>query len=133
MTTYDLDTATNTLSASWSADTAYGPSSWSQDNPARGQCIVSCLVIQDYFGGDLVRYSVKGEGINETHYVNKLPNGSLLDTTASQYTYDVVFQPKPIELDGFSSIREKRLADADTLRRYILLRDRVKQRVQESS
>lgn len=42
------------LEASWGADTTLDPSDWTADNLSRGQCIVSSLVIQDYFGGDLL-------------------------------------------------------------------------------
>lgn len=51
--------------------------------------MVSSLVAQDYFGGDSVRYAVKGDGIDEMHYCNLLEDGVLLDTTRSQYQVPV--------------------------------------------
>ena len=76
----------NVLQESWSATTSYeSDENWSPENPARGQCVVSSLVVQDYFGGDIVRYAVTGEGIDETHYFNVLEDGTVLDTTRSQY------------------------------------------------
>lgn len=121
-----LDALAEALRQSWSADTAYAASGWSGENPARGQCVVSSLVVQDYLGGDLVRYAVSGDGFEETHYVNQLADGTILDTTAAQYRVPVMLQQKPIDLGSYGTAREKRLADADTARRYALLRSRVK-------
>lgn len=117
----------NALQASWNADTAYDPSEWSIENKARGQCVVSSLVIQDYFGGDLIRYEVSEGSIHETHYMNQLPGGIVIDTTSSQYTSPVNMRLKPINTDEHASIRDKRLADESTKTRYAILKDRVKQ------
>ena len=72
------------LENSWSADTAFDKNDWTKENPARGQCVVSSLVVQDYLGGELLRYSVIGNDIHETHYVNQLEDGTLIDTTGKQ-------------------------------------------------
>jgi hypothetical protein len=113
------------VQASWLSDTAYRPEEWSVDNPARGQCVVSSLVVQDYFYGDLKRYRVRGWGINETHYVNLLPDGTELDTTASQYNSPVEFIEKPFTPVDYRTLREKCLADDDTFRRYKIFARRV--------
>jgi hypothetical protein len=113
------------LQAAWGEDTAYDPNDWNERNRARGQCVVSSLVIQDYLGGELLRYSIDENDLHETHYVNKLDNGVILDTTASQYSHPVNMRIKPIQLDGFGSIREKRLADISTRQRYETLKTRV--------
>lgn len=113
------------LRKSWSADTSYSRSDWSVDNPARGQCVVSSLVVQKYFGGELLRYRVSGEGINETHYSNVLGDGTVLDTTASQYKKPMTFNNELIDLKGFASTREKRLSDPETRSRYEVLLSRV--------
>lgn len=102
---------------------------WSPENPARGQCVVSSLVVLDYFGGDIVRYAVTGEGIDETHYFNVLEDGTVLDTTRSQYKdKQVNMAEKPIDLkkNGFSSVRERCLADKETKYRYGILATRVR-------
>lgn len=113
------------LEASWGRDTAFDKNDWSSENPARGHCVVSSLIVQDYLGGELIGYSVKGEGIDETHFVNRLTDGTIVDTTKSQYIHAVSMTPKAVNFDGFSSIREKRLSDDDTRRRYELLKGRV--------
>lgn len=111
---------------SWSAETSYDASDWSAQNPARGHCVVSSLIIQKYLGGDLRRYRVSGSDFDETHYCNILTDGTLLDVTASQYKSPVSFTATPINLKGFASIRDKRLADRETRLRYELLLERVK-------
>lgn len=115
------------LHASWSADTAYDPEDWSRENNARGQCVVSSLVVQDYFGGDLLGYAVREDSLRETHYMNRLPDGTIVDTTASQYTSPVAMQLKTVNLGEFASVRDKRLADTSTQKRYEILKERVAQ------
>lgn len=120
-----VDELVAALHASWAADTAFDASDWSPDNPARGHCVVSALVVQDYLGGDLQRYEVEGE-VRETHYVNMLNHGAILDATGSQYDgLKVHLTPTATDLKGFASIREKRLADESTRRRYEMLKTRV--------
>lgn len=113
------------LQKSWHRDTSYSPAEWSEVNPARGQCTVSALVIQHYLGGELQRYEVSGINTNETHYCNILPDGTVIDSTASQYKTPVTLSIKPIRLNGFLSARDKRLADEETRLRYEKLLDRV--------
>ena len=119
---HDIETA---LRASWTSDTAFDKNDWSVENPARGQCVVSSLVVQDYLGGELVRCAVDSVDLHETHYFNLLDNGMVVDTTGSQYTESVAMTNKPVSYVGYSSIREKRLSDDDTRIRYELLKKRV--------
>jgi hypothetical protein len=116
---------TKALQASWDADTAFDADEWSQENKARGQCVVSSLVVQDYLGGELIRYEINEDQLHETHYMNQLADGTIVDTTASQYTSPVNMRRKPVDAEGFSSIRDKRLADASTATRYAILKQRV--------
>lgn len=113
------------LRLSWSAETSYNPDEWSEANPARGQCVVSVLIVQDYLGGELGRYKMTLGENAETHYFNVLEDKTLIDTTFSQYTDKWHMEIKPINKDVPLSIREKRLSDADTKRRYEILKKRV--------
>lgn len=115
------------LQASWHADTAYDFNEWNPENKARGQCVVSSLIVQDYFGGELVGYEITEGQFHETHYVNQLPGGTIIDTTASQYASPVNMRRKTTNVGGFASVREKRLADASTATRYDILKHRVAQ------
>lgn len=75
-------------------------------------------------------YSVVGDGINETHHCNVLPGGKILDTTESQYNgMDVELTPKSSETKGYTSLREKYLADDYDRSRYELLKSRVEQKL----
>jgi hypothetical protein len=117
------------LHGAWNAKTGYANENWSADNPARGQCVVTSLVVQDYLGGDLVRFAVTGEGINEKHYCNVLEDGTLIDVTRSQYRIPVTMRLDPVDLKNFSSMRERRLADEETHTRYEYLKKRVAERL----
>jgi len=61
------------------------------------------------------------------HYANQLEDGTIVDTTGSQYLSPVSMKIKPVALKGFASIRDKRLADTSTARRYEILKKRVEQ------
>jgi len=120
-----LEQLRHVLQTSWSNDTSFLPDEWSIDNPARGQCVVSSLVIQDYFGGSFNRYHVVGDGIDEIHYCNLLTNGTVVDTTAMQYGESVTCKLTPIDLKNFANVRDKLISDPHTKYRYELLKKRV--------
>ena len=116
------------LQASWPVDAKNDIwQGWTPDNPSRGQCVPSSLVVQDYFGGDIVRYRMTADGINETHYFNVLQDGTVIDTTASQYKFSVIMKPDPVDLakNNYESMRERCLADDETRERYEILKSRV--------
>src|SRR3990172_8015006 len=111
------------LRESWSKETCY-PScvnEWTSDNPALGQCAVTALVVQDYFGGDLLYCK------HNHHYWNRLPNNREIDLTREQFP-----QGTTICLDGVGS-RESVLhgegsAQARTPERYELLKKYITQK-----
>ena len=126
MQTPSLEQIKQALRASWNAETGYaGAGVWTEDNPARGQCVTSSLVVQDYLGGDIVRYAVLGDGIDETHYFNVLDDGTVVDTTGDQYTVPVTMTLKPINAAVHKTVRAKCLADDETRYRYEMLKTRV--------
>jgi hypothetical protein len=101
------------LEQSWDDRTSADPT-WSADVPSRGQCAVTALVIQDELGGELVRAVVDGE----SHYWNRLPDGSEVDATRIQFD-----RWCPAD----TSVRDRGyvLSFPDTEWRYAVLRDRV--------
>lgn len=126
MKTPALTQLTKALHQAWDDETGYARSGvWTSGNPARGQCVTSSLVVQDYFGGDIVRYEVKGIDIDETHYFNILDDGTIIDTTGSQYKIPVNMRPKPVNLGEYPTLRDKCLADEETRARYYLLKSKV--------
>ena len=90
------DALLETLGSAWSLNSS---PSWSPENPAKGQCSVTSLVVQDLFGGDIVTTQTKGG----THFYN-LIDGKRYDLTKSQFDYDISFDDMP-------SDREEAFAD----------------------
>lgn len=81
------------LRSSWGADTCdpAARAEWRADNPARAQCGVTALVVQDLLGGDLVLAEVHVDGVKVgNHYWNRLPGDVDLDFTAGQFRPDEV-------------------------------------------
>jgi hypothetical protein len=74
--------------ASWAEDTC-DPSDladWRPDNPARGQCGVTTLVLHDLFGGELVLGEVQVAGERTgVHYWNRFGAGVEIDLTREQF------------------------------------------------
>lgn len=86
------------LTLCWSRSSS---SLWSEDNPARGQCGVTALVVQDRFGGELLKTPVDGRW----HFYNRV-GGVRYDFTAEQ------FRTLPEYLD-LAAGREEAFADTD--------------------
>jgi hypothetical protein len=59
---------------------------WSPDNPARGQCGVTALIVRELCGGELILGEVHVDGARTGyHYWNRLPGGREIDLTAEQF------------------------------------------------
>jgi 8-oxo-dGTP pyrophosphatase MutT (NUDIX family) len=74
--------------AAWGPDTCdpHDLASWRTDNPARGQCGTTALVVQDLLGGELVVGDVYVDGVKVGHHWwNQLPDGTEVDLTAGQF------------------------------------------------
>ena len=100
---------------SWSARTSVDGSAWTPLNPARGQCAVTALVIQDHLGGGLRRCASP----TGSHYYNLLDDGTVLDATAGQ------FGPGFEHDDVRERSRDYVLSFPDTRQRYGWLRHAV--------
>lgn len=75
------------LPGAWEADTsAYAD--WGPDRPSVGQCAVTALAVQDRCGGELVRV----ENAGDSHYFNRLDDGTVIDLTRDQFT---TWDPSP--------------------------------------
>ncbi len=74
------------IEAAWSAETADDPREWSADNPAKGHCDVTALLVRELLGGEILIANVLlgGERV-ERHAWNRLPSGLVLDLTRSQF------------------------------------------------
>lgn len=103
-----LEGLQNRLRKAWKADTSLFQDDWSPKNPAVGQCAVTALVVQDCFGGGLLR----GRTPQGTHYWNRLANGQEVDLTAEQ------FDLQPVISDVEPRSREYVLSFPSTKVRY---------------
>ncbi|MER5432394.1 hypothetical protein [Streptomyces sp. NPDC002588] len=108
--------------SSWSAETCTPEfrSRWSPDNPARDQCGVTAMVLNDLLGGELIRGEVHVDGKRvDYHWWNRLGMGLEIDLTREQFgpeetvTGGVVIPRPPVT--EWRRLREE----------YELLRDRV--------
>ncbi|WCO62333.1 YunG family protein [Bacillus licheniformis] len=70
------------LYKSWSSDSS---SKWSKDNPAKGQCGVTALVVNDILGGEIKKTKLP-EGWHFYNFVN----GKRYDLTVSQFKEDIL-------------------------------------------
>ena len=44
----------NVLQRSWSKETSYCPDEWNEGSPSLGQCAITALIVNDYFGGEII-------------------------------------------------------------------------------
>lgn len=125
MNTPSVQELMTALQKSWCKETSFTPNVWTRQNPARGQCLASTLVVQDYFGGDIRRYTIKDGDFEETHYCNIFPSGALFDSTAIQYSRPIQLTVTPIHLKDYPTARERYIAEPNTRTLYNLLKERV--------
>src|SRR4051794_1278781 len=90
------------IRSSWSLQTCdpVDAADWSPANPARGQCAVTALVVQDLLGGDLLLAEARNaDGSRQgVHYWNRLAGGLEVDLTREQFTpTERVGAPEPVE------------------------------------
>ncbi|WP_392671584.1 hypothetical protein [Streptomyces sp. LN785] len=92
--------------AGWGADTAtpaHRPH-WTPDNPARDQCGVTAMVLNDLLGGELIRGEVAVDGVRtDYHWWNRLGMGVEIDLTREQFGPEEIVSggtviPRPAEI-----------------------------------
>ncbi len=84
---FDPERVALALAKSWSLDSAR---QWTEANPATGQCNVTALLMQELFGGELLKTRLP-EG---DHFYNRI-NGRRYDFTASQFGQPIVYADVP--------------------------------------
>jgi hypothetical protein len=89
----------------WSLETS---SRYTPDNPSRGQCSVTSLVIQDHFGGEIMKTRVG----NIWHFYNKIGD-RFFDFTSGQFDHKIHY-------DHILSCRAEAFQDTDESQYYIL-------------
>ncbi|MCM3737035.1 hypothetical protein M3215_14815 [Bacillus cytotoxicus] len=87
------------LTQCWSLETS---SKWTLDNPAKGQCGVTALVVHDLFDGEIMKTKVS-EG---WHFYNFI-NGERYDFTASQFLEEITYMDVPSSrIEAFADTNE---------------------------
>ncbi|MFD1737007.1 hypothetical protein ACFSCX_10575 [Bacillus salitolerans] len=93
----------------WSLESS---SKWTPDNPAKGQCGVTALVVHDLLLGEIFKTETEGSW----HFYNVI-NGTIFDFTASQFT-------SPITYLNIPSNREEAFQDTNCAQ-YTYLKEHV--------
>ena len=94
---------------------------WSVDNPSLGQCAITALIVNEEFGGDIMRcMSPTG-----SHYYN-LIDGKIVDLTKDQF-----LGQEPEYAFGAVRTREYLLGNEDTKNRYQLLKRNLQKGIPE--
>ncbi|MFJ7747087.1 hypothetical protein [Peribacillus sp. NPDC097295] len=75
------------LKKSWSLNSS---SKWTMNNPAKGQCGVTALVVNDIYGGEIFKTPTP-EG---WHFYNRI-NNKYFDLTESQFTSKIIYLNMP--------------------------------------
>lgn len=84
----------------WSLETS---TKWTPDAPATGQCPVTALVVQDHFGGDIVKTRVG----DAWHFYNVI-DGERLDLTEEQFAAPIHYSDTPSSRgDAFSDATQE--------------------------
>ncbi|MEU0099028.1 hypothetical protein [Streptomyces sp. NPDC006267] len=126
MATYLLTDIEQALRASWSAETCAPEyrDRWNPGNPARDQCGVTAMVLNDLLGGELIRGEVHVDGVRtDYHWWNRLGAGVDIDLTREQ------FGPEEVVVGGDVIVRPPVSEWRRLQEEYALLRDRVAQRL----
>jgi hypothetical protein len=84
---FDPEKITNRLRQCWSRRSS---SQWSPENPARGQCNVTALLVNDRFGGEILKTPVA----DQWHYYNRV-DGRAYDFTLGQFTAPPAYMDLP--------------------------------------
>ena len=111
------------LKSSWIRETSNQPEKWSSANPALGQCVVSSLMVNEMFGGEIIRGEFKN---GQTHYWN-LVGKNIIDLTKSQFNGELSFER--ITLADISKL----LANEDTANRFNILKKKTKKALETSA
>lgn len=92
----DKQRIVRTLQGSWSQ---YTSTKWTQSNPALGQCSVTALVLQDRFGGGLLKTRIG----DAWHFYNEI-DGDVHDFTSQQFE-------RPLRYSHLPATRDEALID----------------------
>ena len=122
MRTWTLVELERAFRAAWARDTCDDDdlADWCPENPARGQCGVTAMVLWELAGGALMLGEVHvGAARTGMHWWNRLPGGLEIDLTREQFRPDEVVTPGRPVVPPPAGPRRCR-------GQYLTLRDRVR-------
>ena len=114
----EIRTLKKVLNMAWSKETCV-PSlrdNYDDGNKSLGQCAITALVVNDYFGGKIMRCMTS----TGSHYYNMIDD-EIVDLTAEQFIDEV-----PLYNEGAERTREYLLSNDDTKSRYLMLLKNVR-------
>ncbi|MFH1637112.1 MAG: hypothetical protein ABIB71_01675 [Candidatus Woesearchaeota archaeon] len=115
------------LRESWCRESSAYPDMWTPEMPEIGQCLSTALVVNDYFGGEIMQGFMPWNGqrtriglkLYLRHFWNVLENGTEKDFTKRQLPDNCVFT-------NIKSYDREFLLLVDTIaERYELLKQRI--------
>ena len=111
------------LLCSWNKDTCAPGlrNEWNEDNPSLGQCAITALIVNDIFGGKIMRCMAS----SGSHYYN-IVNDELVDLTVDQFLGEIPEYDK-----GEERTREYLLGNEDTKNRYLMLNKNLHKTIEE--
>jgi len=112
------------LTLSWSYETCSPglKKEWNKDNPSLGQCAITSLIVNDFFGGKIMRCMTT----SGSHYYNLIDN-KIVDLTVEQFLGEI-----PQYECSEERTREYLLSNEDTKNRYEKLLYNLKQSIRQN-
>lgn len=108
----------------WSLETCSSSlkKQWSKDNPSVGQCAITALIVNDYFGGKIMRCM----SLSGSHYYN-LIDDKIVDLTVEQFLGEI-----PLYKEGTEVEMEYLFSNEDTKKRYLMLVNNIQKNLKLS-
>ena len=94
---------------------------WNEENPSLGQCAITALIVNDFFGGKIMRCMAS----SGSHYYNIIDD-ERIDLTVDQFLDEI-----PQYENGEERTREYLLSNEDTNNRYLLLNKNLQELIKE--
>ena len=122
-----FDMLKSAIERSWGARSSFDAEEWTPSNPAHGQCAMTALVVNDFFGGKFLKVvATYPNGKVVSHFYNELESG-IVDLTRSQFPEGTKFSAAEYRS------RERVLSNPVTAKKYKVLKKRVLMRLKNLS
>jgi hypothetical protein len=123
----NLEELAQILEKAWDASTTSDPDNWSCNNRAWGQCAVTSLIVNDYFGGNIVWAEASlPDGRRISHYFNSI-EAKAIDLTRKQFPEGTIIPEGVEKTKGFPTTRDYILSYSRTSERYEQLKRRIEE------